>query len=101
MFSNSFVLFLEFYLQSCLLIGVFIERTLLEFIRYLFIQYSYNIYLYDIRCLLFLKVLSCKLYNKKHMIALTQVTNTEIFALISVVVLQLLSCKVLFTNEKR
>ena len=35
------------------------------------------------------------------MIASTQITNTEIFAFISVLVLKLLSRKVLFTNRKR
>ena len=35
-----------------------------------------------------LKVQSCKLYNKKYnMIALTQITNSEIFAFIAVLVL--------------
>ena len=29
-------------------------------------------------------VQSCKLYNKKYVIALTQITNTEIFAFIAV-----------------
>ena len=35
------------------------------------------------------------------MIAATQITTTEIFAFISVLVLKLLSCKVLFTKKKR
>ena len=47
-----------------------------------------------------LKVHSCKLYNNKYMIAPTQVTNTEIFAFIAIVVLKLLSRKVLFINRK-
>ena len=34
------------------------------------------------------------------MIALTQRTNTEIFAFIDVVFFKLLSCKVLFMNKK-
>ena len=34
------------------------------------------------------------------MIALTQITNTEISAFIAVLVLKLLSCKVLFKNRK-
>ena len=33
-----------------------------------------------------LKVQSCKLYNNKYMIASTQITNTEIFAFIDVLV---------------
>ena len=34
-----------------------------------------------------LKVHSCKLYNNKYMIASAQITNTEIFAYIAVLVL--------------
>ena len=34
------------------------------------------------------------------MIASTQITNTEIFAFIAVLVFKLLSCKVLFINRK-
>ena len=47
-----------------------------------------------------LKVQSCKLYSSKYMIALTQKTNTEIFAFIAVLVFKLLSRKVLFINRK-
>ena len=47
-----------------------------------------------------LKVESCKLYNNKYMITLTQLANTDIFASISVRVLKLLSRKVLFINKK-
>ena len=47
-----------------------------------------------------LKVQSCKLCNKKYMIASTQITNTEVFAFIAVLVLKLLSRKVLFINIK-
>ena len=36
-----------------------------------------------------LKGQSCKLYNDKYMIAPTQITNTEIFAFIAVLVLKL------------
>ena len=43
---------------------------------------------------------SYKLRNDKHMIALTQITNTQIFAFISVLVFKLLSPKVLFINIK-
>ena len=46
-----------------------------------------------------LKVQSCKLYNNKYVIALTQIANNDIFASIAVHVLKLLSCKVLFTNR--
>ena len=49
---------------------------------------------------LVLQVQPCKLYNNKYMIALAQVTHTEIFALISVLVFKLLSRKVLFVNRK-
>ena len=45
-----------------------------------------------------LKVQSCKLYNNKHMIASTQLTNTEIFAFISVLVFKLLSRKILYVK---
>ena len=47
-----------------------------------------------------LKVQSCKLYNNKYIIALTQITNTEIFAFTAVLVFKLLSRKVLFTSRK-
>ena len=47
-----------------------------------------------------LKVQSCKLYNNKYMIALTQIANTEIYAFITILVFKLLSCKVLFINRK-
>ena len=47
-----------------------------------------------------LKVKSCKLYNNKYMIASTQITNTKIFAFMTVLVFKLLSRKVLFINRK-
>ena len=47
-----------------------------------------------------LKVQSCILYDNKYMIALTQITNMEIFAFIAVLVFKLLSRKVLFINRK-
>ena len=34
------------------------------------------------------------------MIAATQITNTEVFAFIAVLIFKLLRCKVLFINEK-
>ena len=46
-----------------------------------------------------LKVQSSKLYNKI-MVASTQITNTEIFAFIAVLIFKLLSRKVLFINRK-
>ena len=51
-------------------------------------------------CYQILKVESCKLYNKKYMIASTQITNIEIFAFIAVLVFKLLSCNVLCVNRK-
>ena len=47
-----------------------------------------------------LKVQSCKLYNNKYMIASTQITNTDIFAFIAVLVFKLLGHEVLFINKK-
>ena len=47
-----------------------------------------------------LKVQSCKLYSNKYMIGSTQMTITEIFAFITVLVFKLLSHKVLFINKK-
>ena len=47
-----------------------------------------------------LKVQSCKLCNNKYMIVSTQITSTEIFAFIAVIVFNLLSGKVLFINRK-
>ena len=46
------------------------------------------------------QVQSYKLYNNKYMIASTQITNTEIFAFIAVLVFKLLSRKVLLKNRK-
>ena len=47
-----------------------------------------------------LKIQPCKLYNEKYMISSAQITNTETFALIAVLVFKLLSHKVLFINKK-
>ena len=41
-----------------------------------------------------------QIYNNKYMIASTQITNTEIFAFIAVLVFKLLSREVLFINRK-
>ena len=47
------------------------------------------------------KVQSCKLYNKKYMIASTQITNITVLAFIAVLVFfNLLSRKVLLKNRK-
>ena len=43
---------------------------------------------------------SCKLYNSKYTIASTQITNSEIFAFVAVLIFKLLSCKVLFINRQ-
>ena len=43
---------------------------------------------------------SCKLCINKQMIALTDITNTEMFAFIAVPVFKLLICNVLFINIK-
>ena len=61
-----------------------------------------NLKVYDvINCLYNTsKVQPCKLYNNKYMIAWIQITNTEIFGFMAVVVYKLLSCKVLFTNTE-
>ena len=48
-----------------------------------------------------LKVQSCKLYNKKYnMIALTQITNSEIFAFIAVLVLSYWTVKIYLPTWK-
>ena len=47
-----------------------------------------------------LKVQSCELYNSKYMIASTQITNAEIFALITVLGFTLFSRTVLFIKKK-
>ena len=52
------------------------------------------------KAFIYLKVQSCKLYNSKYMIASKQVTNTEIFAFIAVLVFKSLSHNVLFINRK-
>ena len=51
-------------------------------------------------------VQSCKLYNNKYMIASaqitrTEITSTEIFVFVAVLVFQLLNLKVLFINRKK
>ena len=51
-------------------------------------------------CQLNFKVQLRKLYNNRCMITSTQITNTDIFALIAVLVFKLLSCKILFINRK-
>ena len=48
----------------------------------------------------YLKVQSCKLHNNKYIIALTQIRNIENFALITVLIFELLSRKILFVNRK-
>ena len=48
----------------------------------------------------YLKVQLCRLYNGKYMVASTQITSTEHFALIAVQVFKLSSHKVLFINRK-
>ena len=47
-----------------------------------------------------LKVKTCKLYNSKYMIATTQLTITETFAFIAVLVFKLFNLKVVFINRK-
>ena len=47
-----------------------------------------------------LNVQSCKLSHNKYVIALTQITNTEVFAFIAVQVFKLLSGKVLFIRRQ-
>ena len=47
-----------------------------------------------------LKGQSCKLYKNRYMIASTHITNTEIFAFVTVLVFTLLSRKILFINSK-
>ena len=44
---------------------------------------------------------SCKLYNNKYMIALTQITNTEIFVFIVVLVFKVSSRKCFVYKQKR
>ena len=47
-----------------------------------------------------LKVQLCKLYNNKYTIALTQITNTEIFAFAAALVFKLLTRKILLIKRK-
>ena len=47
----------------------------------------------------YLKVQSSKLYNHKYMIVSTQITNTEIFAFIPILVFKLLNRKVLLKEK--
>ena len=59
-----------------------------------------EIFLKTLSQLLKLKVQLCKLHSNKFMIALTQITNTEIFPLIAFVCCKLLGRKVQFINKK-
>ena len=47
-----------------------------------------------------IKVQPCKSYDNKYMFASTQITITEMFAIIAVLVFKLLSRKVLFASRK-
>ena len=47
-----------------------------------------------------LKGKACKLYNSKYMMASTQITNTEVFPIIVVLVFKLFSRRVLLINRK-
>ena len=49
---------------------------------------------------MYLKVQSCKLDNNKYMIASTQTRSTEIFVLIDVLMIKLVSGKIFFINRK-
>ena len=51
-------------------------------------------------CLQWVKGTVMPLYNNKYMRALTQITNTEIFTFITILVFKLLDSKVLFINKK-
>ena len=54
------------------------------------------------RCFNNIKILSvhsCKLYDNKHIIALTQIINAEIFAFIAAILFNLLRGKVLSINR--
>ena len=53
-----------------------------------------------IRYVQWLKVKSCKWYDNKYMITSTQITNTQIFAIIVALVLKILSHIVLLINRK-
>ena len=55
---------------------------------------------FDTLSTFFLNVKPCKLCNNKYMIASTQITNTKIFAFISVLVFNLLNRKVVFVKRK-
>ena len=86
------------------------------FIYFISLSYIYQNYIYQKFDVIFLrivyilrfintiflslKVQSCKLYNKKYVISSTQITNTETFAFIAVLVFKLLSRIVLFINRK-
>ena len=61
---------------------------------------SWRINYFHIISWLLLKVQSCKSCNNKYMVASTQITNTEIFAFIAVIVLKLLSRNFLLINRK-
>ena len=50
--------------------------------------------------MIYSQVQSCKFYNSKFIITLTQITKTQTFVFIAVVILKLLSCNILFINRK-
>ena len=50
--------------------------------------------------MIYLKVQSCKSYNDKCMVVSAQISNTDVFAFIAILVFNSLSRKVLFINRK-
>ena len=68
--------------------------------HYNFLYIPLQLFVYFYFCSNLLKVQSCKLYNKKYIIASAQITNTKILAFIAILVFKLLSRKVLFINRK-
>ena len=66
----------------------------------LWLCYTVYVIWVTVSMLTFFKVQSCKLYNDKYMITGTQITYSEIFASLAVLVFKLLSYKILFINRK-
>ena len=90
------MVFLSNYMSysNLLTLNIWVPVSLLSYSYYVSTQ---HLYCFNINIL---KVQSCKLYNNKHMIASTQITNTEFFVFTIVLVFKL-SRKVLFINGKK
>ena len=106
LFSSMLFLFLSFFSYfQCYFLAVIkswpliLNLCLFSFFRLFYLhQFFISFHLYR-SILLYVKVQSCKLYNK-HMIASTKISNSNIFAFIAILVFKLLSPEAVFIKRK-